>query len=86
VRNPIDAFILQKLEAKGLTLSPEADRLRLIRRAYFDLTGLPPTPDAVKKFLADKDPQAYEKLVDHLLDSPHYGERWDVPGWTSRLR
>ena len=76
VRNPIDAFILRKLEAKGLTLSPEADRLRLIRRAYFDLTGLPPTPDAVKKFLADNDPQAYEKLVDHLLDSAHYGERW----------
>jgi hypothetical protein len=76
VRNPIDAFVLQRLEAKGLALSPEADRLTLIRRAYFDLIGLPPTPEEARNFLADKDPQAYEKLVDRLLDSPHYGERW----------
>ena len=76
VRNPIDAFILEKLEAKGLTLSPEADRLTLIRRAYFDLTGLPPTPEEVRAFVSDQDPQAYEKLIDRLLDSPRYGERW----------
>ena len=76
VRNPIDAFILDKLEARGLTLSPEADRLTLIRRAYFDLTGLPPTPEEVRAFAADPDPQAYEKLIDGLLASPRYGERW----------
>jgi mono/diheme cytochrome c family protein len=74
--NPIDAFVLQKLEAKGLTLSPEADRATLIRRAYFDLTGLPPEPSEVKAFLEDKSPDAYEKLVDKLLASPRYGERW----------
>jgi mono/diheme cytochrome c family protein len=76
VRNPIDAFVISKLEAKGLSLSPEADRQVLIRRAYFDLTGLPPDPADVKAFVADKDPQAYEKLVDRLLASPRYGERW----------
>jgi mono/diheme cytochrome c family protein len=76
VRNPIDAFVLRKLEGKGLTLSPEADRLTLIRRAYFDLIGLPPKPQDVQTFLADKDPTAYEKLIDRLLASPHYGERW----------
>ncbi len=76
VRNAIDAFVLQKLEAKGLTLSPEADRLTLIRRASFDLTGLPPTPEEVRAFVSDPDPQAYEKLIDRLLASPRYGERW----------
>jgi cytochrome c553 len=76
VRNPIDAFILKKLETQGLTLSPEADRLTLIRRAYFDLTGLPPTPGEVRAFVSDQDPQAYEKLIDRLLASPRYGERW----------
>ena len=76
VRNPIDAFILEKLEARSLTLSPEADRLTLIRRACFDLTGLPPTPDQVRKFVADPDPQAYENLINRLLASPRYGERW----------
>jgi hypothetical protein len=76
VRNPIDAFILQKLEDKSLTLSPEADRLTLIRRAYFDLTGLPPEPAEVQAFVSDRDPQAYEKLIDRLLSSPRYGERW----------
>ncbi|MFN7998550.1 MAG: DUF1553 domain-containing protein [Bryobacteraceae bacterium] len=76
VRNPIDAFVLAKLESKGMTLSPEADKLTLIRRATFDLTGLPPDPNEVKAFLADKDPRAYEKLIDRLLDSPRYGERW----------
>jgi mono/diheme cytochrome c family protein len=76
VRNPIDAFLLRKLEAKGLSFSPEADRLTLIRRVSFDLTGLPPEPAEVQAFLADRDPQAYEKLVDRLLASPCYGERW----------
>jgi hypothetical protein len=76
VRNPVDAFILTKLRAKGLSPSPEADRRTLIRRVTFDLTGLPPDPDAVDAFVGDPDPRAYEKLVDRLLDSPQYGERW----------
>ena len=76
VRNPIDAFVLSKLEAKGLSLAPEADRQTLIRRATFDLTGLPPEPAEVAEFVASKDPQAYEKLIDRLLASPRYGERW----------
>jgi mono/diheme cytochrome c family protein len=76
VRNPIDAFILQKLEQKGLDLSPDADPLTLIRRAYFDLTGLPPEPAEVQAFLTDRAPVAYEKLIDRLLASPRYGERW----------
>ena len=76
IRNPVDAFLLQKLEQKGLTFSPEADRLTLIRRAYFDLTGVPPEPAEVQAFLSDSDPRAYEKLIDRLLASPRYGERW----------
>jgi mono/diheme cytochrome c family protein len=76
VRTPIDAFILQKLEERGLTLSPEASRLTLMRRAYFDLTGLPPEPAEIKAYLADTAPDAYERLIDRLLASPHYGERW----------
>lgn len=75
-RNPIDAFIMQKLEEKGLALSPEADRLTLLRRAYFDLTGLPPAPAEVQAFLQDRAPDAYEKLIDRLLASRRYGERW----------
>jgi hypothetical protein len=75
VRNPIDAFILSALRAKGIAPSPEADRRTLIRRLYFDLTGLPPTPAEIDAFLADAAPDAYEKLVDRLLASPHYGER-----------
>src|SRR5262249_62191952 len=76
VRNPIDAFILSKLEEKGLSFSPEADRLTLMRRAYFDLTGLPPEPAEAQAFLANPAPDAYEKLLDRLLASPCYGERW----------
>lgn len=76
VRNPIDAFILAELEARGLSLSQETDRLTLIRRACLDLTGLPPTPEQVRTFVSDPAPQAYEKLVDALLASPRYGERW----------
>jgi hypothetical protein len=75
VRNPIDAFILQKLERHGLTLAPEADRATLLRRATFDLTGLPPEPAAIESFLADPAPDAYERAIDRLLASPHYGER-----------
>jgi len=76
VQTPIDAFILAKLEEKGLVPAPEAGRATLIRRATFDLLGLPPTPEAVAAFVYDPDPDAYEKLIDHLLASPHYGERW----------
>lgn len=76
VRTPIDRFILARLEAAGLQPAPEADRRTLIRRAYFDLTGLPPTPEEVEAFAADPDPQAYEKLIERLLDSPQYGEKW----------
>lgn len=76
IRNPVDAFILAKLTEKGLAPSPEADRRTLIRRLYFDLVGLPPSPEEVARFLADPDPLAYEKLVDALLASTGYGERW----------
>ncbi len=76
VRNPIDAFVLQKLEEKKLSLAPEASRLALIRRASFDLTGLPPEPAEIQAFLADTAADAYEKLIDRLLASPRYGERW----------
>ena len=76
VRNPIDAFVLEKLEAKNLSLSPEADRLTLIRRVAFDLTGLPPRWRDVERYLADRSPDAYEQMVDRYLASPQYGERW----------
>ncbi len=76
VKSAIDSFILSKLEAKRLKPAPPADRRSLIRRAYFDLVGLPPTPDEVQAFLMDKSPSAFAKVVDHLLASPHYGERW----------
>ena len=76
IRNPIDAFILSALQSHGLTHSEEADRRTLARRVTFDLTGLPPTPDEVEAFVHDRDPLAYERLVDRLLASPHYGERW----------
>lgn len=74
--NPVDAFILRKLKANGLSFSPEADRATLIRRATLDLTGLPPTPEEIDSFLADTEPDAWPRLVDRLLDSPRYGERW----------
>jgi mono/diheme cytochrome c family protein len=75
-RNAIDAFVQAKLREKGLLPSPQADRRTLIRRLYFDLIGLPPTPEEIDAFSKDPDPLAYEKLVDRLLASPHYGERW----------
>lgn len=75
-RNPIDAFLLARLGREGLHLSPQADRRTLIRRLSFDLTGLPPTPQQVAAFVEDPAPDAYEKLVDRLLASPAYGERW----------
>lgn len=75
-RNPIDRFILAKLEKEGLKPAPEADPATLIRRVYLDLTGLPPTPAEIDAFVADRAPDAYEKLVDRLLASPHYGEKW----------
>jgi hypothetical protein len=75
-RNPIDRFILAKLQAKGLAPSPEADRRTIIRRLSFDLVGLPPAPEEVDAFVADTRPHAYERLVDRLLASPRHGERW----------
>ena len=76
LRTPIDAFIADKLRTAGLAFSPAADRRTLIRRLYFDLIGLPPAPERVQQFVKDRDPQAYEKLVDELLASQRYGERW----------
>lgn len=75
-RTPIDAFILARLEGAGLRPNPQADRYTLIRRATFDLTGLPPTEEEVQRFLVDQSPDAWAKVVDRLLASPHYGERW----------
>lgn len=74
--HPIDAFVRAKLAGEGIDPSPEADRRTLIRRLYFDLHGLPPTPEAAAAFVADSDPLAYEKLVQRLLESPRYGEHW----------
>ena len=76
VRNPIDRFILAELESVELPHAPEADRIALIKRLTFDLTGLPPGPEEVAAFLTDQRPDAYERLVDRLLQSPRYGERW----------
>jgi hypothetical protein len=75
-RNPVDAFILARLEKEGLKPAPEADRWTLVRRVYLDLIGLPPTPTEAEAFVRDPSPAAYEALVDRLLASPHYGERW----------
>jgi hypothetical protein len=75
-RNDIDRFILGRLETKGLTLNPEANRATLVRRVSFDLTGLPPTPAEVDEFIADQPASAYERMLERYLASPHYGERW----------
>jgi len=87
VRNPIDAFVLRQLEKNNLIPAAEADRLTLLRRASFDLIGLPPSPEEVAQFLADEAPGSYERMIDRLLASPQYGERWgrhwlDVAGFT----
>lgn len=75
-RNPIDSFILDRLDQENLTPAPEADRHTVIRRLYLDLIGLPPSPDQVTDFLNDKSPDAYSKVVEELLESPHFGEHW----------
>lgn len=76
ITNPIDSFVLAKLEQHGLKPAAQAEKLTLIRRAYYDLTGLPPTPAEVEAFVKDNSPKAYENLIDRLLESPRYGERW----------
>ncbi len=76
VRTPVDVFIISQLRARGLSPSPEADRRTLIRRLYYDLIGLPPSPEQIAAFVDSRDPDAYEKLVETLLASPRYGERW----------
>ncbi len=85
VRTPVDRFVLARLEKEGLAPSPETDKPTLLRRVTFDLTGLPPTPSELKAFLADTSAHAYEKVVDRLLASPHYGERLSVP-WLDLAR
>jgi mono/diheme cytochrome c family protein len=84
-KNPVDAFIVEKLAKVGLTLSPEAPKATLLRRLSLDLTGLPPTPEETAAFLADNSPDAYEKQVDRLMASPHYGERMALP-WLDASR
>ncbi|QDT37400.1 PSD1 and planctomycete cytochrome C domain-containing protein [Stratiformator vulcanicus] len=74
--HPVDAFVRAKLNENGISPSPQADRITLIRRVYLDLLGLPPTPAEVDEFVADPSPNAYEKLIDRVLASPHFGERW----------
>ena len=85
VKTPVDAFILAKLEGRGWKPSPPAEARELIRRVTFDLTGLPPTPEEVDAFLADETPEAYERVIDRLLASPRYGERW-AQHWLDLIR
>jgi hypothetical protein len=85
IRNPIDAFVLQRLELEGLKPAPEAERATLLRRVSLDLIGLPPSPAELAAFLADKSPNAYEKVVDRLLQSPRFGERMAFP-WLDAAR
>jgi mono/diheme cytochrome c family protein len=85
VRNPVDRFILAKLEALGIAPSAEADKSTLLRRVHLDLTGLPPTPEERETFLRDNSSDAYEKVVERLLASPHYGERW-ARHWLDQAR
>ena len=75
-KNEIDYFVLARLEAEGMSPSPEADSYTLIRRVYLDLIGIPPTPEQVDAFVKDEEPGAYERVVVELLNSPRYGERW----------
>ena len=83
--HPVDRFLLAQLEERGLAPAPPADRPALIRRLSFDLTGLPPSPEEIKAFVEDDSPDAYRKLVDRLLDSPHFGERW-ARHWMDLMR
>src|SRR5262249_52794182 len=76
VKNPIDRFLLARMEQQGLRPNPPADRRALARRLWFDLLGLPPTPEEVDTFVADEGPDAYERLVSRLLAAPQFGERW----------
>ena len=76
MRSPLDAYILRKLEENGLAPNQRAGKVALLRRAYYDLTGLPPTPEDVEAFRKDTANDAYDKVIDKLLRSPHYGERW----------
>src|SRR5579859_4690775 len=76
VKNPIDAFVLTRMEQNHLAPASPAGRLTLLRRACFDLTGLPPTPEEIKTFMKDTRPEAYAALIERLLASPRYGERW----------
>ena len=85
VRNPIDSFIAAKLDTEKIAPSPEAGKNTLLRRVSLDLTGLPPTPAEVDAFVNDTRPDAYERLVDRLMDSPHYGEKWARP-WLDLAR
>jgi len=85
VRNPIDAFILARLEKEGIAPSPEASKALLLRRLSLDLIGLPPTPAEIQAFQDDRSPDAYEKQVDRLLASPHFGEKW-ARGWLDQAR
>src|SRR5262245_49072894 len=75
-RSPIDSFVLARLHAEGLDFAPPADRATLIRRATYDLHGLPPTPEEIAAFSHDTRPDVYQRLIDRLLASPRYGERW----------
>jgi mono/diheme cytochrome c family protein len=85
IRGPLDQFVLVELESKGRSMLPEADRHTLVRRLALDLTGLPPTPEVVMEFIHDNAPNAYEKLVDHFLSSPQFGERMALP-WLDAAR
>ena len=76
IQNPIDAFVLEKLEQADLIPAPLADKRTLVRRAYFDLLGMPPSPEEVEAFVNDHGENAWAKLIERLLESPHYGERW----------
>src|SRR5262245_23994338 len=85
VKGPVDAFVLQRLRKEEPRPAPAADRATLLRRVYFDLTGLPPAAAEVRAFVADRSPTAYEKVVDRLLESPQYGERW-AQHWLDLVR
>ena len=85
-RNGIDHFVLARLESSGLPPAPQADKHTLIRRAYFDLIGLPPAPEAIERFITDDSDDAFQTMIDELLASPHYGERWGRHWLCRKLR